>query len=346
MSSRRSRSGGQLDRDDVEPVEEVLLEPAVGHHLPEVAVGGGDDAHVDALGPLGAERLELALLQHAQQLRLQRRAHRPDLVEEDRAAVGQRELALLGRGRAGERAADVAEQLRLEQRLGNRRAVDLDERHVALRAAVVDGARDQLLARAGLAGDEDGALGLGHQLGAPDDLLHGPAAPDDAVVVELFVALAAQVAVFGAQPLMLERAPDDDQQLVDLERLLQVVERAELHGLDRALDGRVRRHHEDLRPLAFGRRADVLADQIEAAQLRHDVVDDEHVERALREQPLRLARAGGVDDLVAGVAQRAAQRLEDLFLVVDEQDGAAMDRHQERRARRWRAPLERTRTPA
>ena len=35
---------------------------------------------------------------------------------------------------------------------------------------------------------------------------------------------------------MLERAPDDDQQLVDLERLLQVVERAELHRLDRALD--------------------------------------------------------------------------------------------------------------
>ena len=89
-----------VDRDDVQPVVEILLEPAVGDHLPQVAVGRGDHPHVDLLRALGAERLELALLQHAQQLRLQRRAHRADLVEEDRAAVGQRELALLvGRSR-------------------------------------------------------------------------------------------------------------------------------------------------------------------------------------------------------------------------------------------------------
>ena len=73
---------------------------------------------IDFLGALGTERLELALLQHAQQLRLQAAAHRADLVEEDRAAVGQRELALLAGGGAGERAAHVAEQLRFEQRFG------------------------------------------------------------------------------------------------------------------------------------------------------------------------------------------------------------------------------------
>ena len=66
---------------------------------------------------------------------------------------------------------------------------------------------------------------------------------------------------------MIERAPDDDQQFVDLEGLLEVVERPELHRFDRALDRRVGRHHQDLRALAFGRRRDVLADQIEAAQL-------------------------------------------------------------------------------
>ena len=225
---------------------------------------------------------------------------------------------------AGERAADVAEQLRLEQRLGDRRAVDLDERHVALRAAVVNGARDELLAGAGLAGDEHRALGIGDALGPADDLLHRPAAADDAVVVELFVALAAQVAVLGAQPLVIERAADDDQQLVDLERLLQVVERAELHRLDRALDRGVRGHHQDLGPLALGRRADVLADQVEAAQLRHDVVDDEEVERPLGQQPLASRGLRRLDHLVAGVAQRPAERLEDLLFVVDEQDRAAV----------------------
>ena len=58
------------------------------------------------------------------------------------------------RDRAGERAAHVAEQLGLEQRLRNRAAVDRDEAVGAPRAVVMDGARGQLLAGAGLAGDQ------------------------------------------------------------------------------------------------------------------------------------------------------------------------------------------------
>ena len=46
-----------------------------------------------------------------------------DLVEEERAAVGLLEAPLATRDRAGERAALVAEQLALEERLGERRAV-------------------------------------------------------------------------------------------------------------------------------------------------------------------------------------------------------------------------------
>ena len=72
-----------------------------------------------------------------------------------------------------------------------------------------------------------------------------------------------------------------------------------------------------------GTDADDLADQLEAGHARHQVVDDEQVERALAELPLRLARARRLDDLVPFVAQRAAEPLEDLLLVVGEQDGAA-----------------------
>jgi len=224
----------------------------------------------------------------------------------------------------------------VEERLGDRRAVDLDERHVALRAAIVDRARHQLLAGAGFAGDEHGALRLGDALGPVDHLFHRPAAADDAVVVELLVALAQKVPILGAQPLMVQRAPGDDEELVDLERLLQVVERAQLHRLDRALDGGVRGHHDNLRTViaqaggasapAVRGRADVLADQIEPVLFGHHVVDDEEVERPFAEQPLRLARAGRLDDLVAGVPERAAERLQDLFLVVDEQNRTAQFR--------------------
>src|SRR5207253_8575021 len=56
-------------------------------------------------------------------------------------------------------------------------------------------------------------------------------------------------------------------------------------------------------------------------------------EGALRQQPLRVSRAGGLDHRVPGLAQRAAERPQNLFLVVNEQDCAAV--HQN--ADRWTA---------
>ena len=74
-----------------------------------------------------AHAFELALLQHAQQLHLQRRAHRAHLVEEQRALVRLLEPALAIADGTCERAADVAEEFGFEQRLGNRTAVDRDK---------------------------------------------------------------------------------------------------------------------------------------------------------------------------------------------------------------------------
>ena len=75
-----------------------------------------------------ADRLHRLLLQHAQHLGLRLQAHVADFVEENRAAVGHLELAAAIRDRAGERAPHMAEQLALDQLLGNRGAVDFDER--------------------------------------------------------------------------------------------------------------------------------------------------------------------------------------------------------------------------
>ena len=85
--------GRHFDWDDVEAIEQIFLKRAVQHHLAQIAVGGGDDAHVHLLAALRSQRLEFALLQHPQKLGLQHRAHRADLVEENRAPVGQRELS-------------------------------------------------------------------------------------------------------------------------------------------------------------------------------------------------------------------------------------------------------------
>ena len=76
-----------------------------------------------------------------------------------RAAVGHLELALLVAIGAGEAALHVAEELRLEERFRQAGAVDGHHRALRSRAALMDGVRDQLLADAALAGDED--LGVG-----------------------------------------------------------------------------------------------------------------------------------------------------------------------------------------
>ena len=85
----------QRERDDVEAVEEILAERAGLDRGLEVAVGRRDQPEVDAYRPRAADALELALLQRAQQLRLQRERQLADLVEEQRAAVGQLQLAFL-----------------------------------------------------------------------------------------------------------------------------------------------------------------------------------------------------------------------------------------------------------
>src|SRR6185436_11509794 len=97
--------------------------------------------------------LELLLLEDAQELRLDRRGDVADLVEEDGARVGFLEQALLRRVGTRVRALDVAEQLVLEQRLGYGGAVDRDERAVAARASLMEGASGELLARPALAVD-------------------------------------------------------------------------------------------------------------------------------------------------------------------------------------------------
>src|SRR4029453_14448152 len=87
-----------------------------------------------------------------------------DLREENRAAVGGHELAGLLAHRPGEAAFLVAEELGLDELLGDRRAIDLDQRPVLARAELVDRPRHQLLAGAALAGDQYGGGGRSRQL--------------------------------------------------------------------------------------------------------------------------------------------------------------------------------------
>ena len=141
-------------------------------------------ADVELDRPRLADPLDLAFLQRAQQLGLQRQRHRRDFVDEERALVRQLEPADARLHGAGERALDVAEELGLGETLGNRRGVERDEMLIVARAVVVNRPRDQLLAGAGLALDQHRAVHRRDELERREDAAHRRAAADDVVEAE------------------------------------------------------------------------------------------------------------------------------------------------------------------
>ena len=76
----------------------------------------------------------------------------------------------------------MAKQLALEQRLGERGAVDLDEGAILSRAVVVDGARDELLSCAGLPEDMNRRVRARDLSDELEDPLHRLGLADDARV--------------------------------------------------------------------------------------------------------------------------------------------------------------------
>ena len=108
------RRQGDLDR--VQAKQQILPETARGDFAIDVRVGRRQNPNVDTSRPRRAEALELSGGNHAKKLGLLRRRHVGDLVEEQRAAIGQLEPAHAIASRIGERAAHMTEQLTLEDR--------------------------------------------------------------------------------------------------------------------------------------------------------------------------------------------------------------------------------------
>ena len=115
---------GNLKREDGEAVVEVETEGAVDDTLLEVAVGGGEDADVDPRDLVVSDALNLAALEEAEELGLNRERELSNLVQEERAAV--RGLNAAGAGLHGSRegAAGVSEELGFEKGFGDGGAVE------------------------------------------------------------------------------------------------------------------------------------------------------------------------------------------------------------------------------
>ena len=289
----------QMDGDDVEPVVQVFAEAPVPDRLLEVAVGGRDHTRVDAHVALAAETREFPVLEHLEQLRLQRRVHLADLVEEDRAAMGVLELAELALLGARERPLLEAEQLALEQLRRQRRAVHLHERLVPATRELEDRARDQLLTGAALAAHEHGDVGVGDLLDDLADLAHLRVVAAQEQQLGLGARAAAQPLHFLLERALLERLLERELELLDLERLAQEVGSAQAHRLHDVARLAVARkhHHGDVRGALLE-----PPQRLQSVHARQDDVEGDDVgagvvearERLLgvrcQEHPIALAR--------------------------------------------------------
>src|SRR5437867_10585776 len=160
-----------LDVDHVDPDVEILAEAALLDSRLEVAVGRRDQVDVEGYLVVGAGGPHAARLERPQELRLEGERQVADLVEEERTPARLHEEPLARRVRVGEGAAHVPEELALDQRLREGRAVDGDEGARLPPSPLVESARDELLSGPRLAGDQHRGAGVRD---AVEQLVHPP----------------------------------------------------------------------------------------------------------------------------------------------------------------------------
>ena len=308
----------QLERYHLQPIQQVFAKLPVVDHLVQITIRRRDDAHLDRARMGIAHRHDHTLLQHPQQRTLHRQGQRRDLIEKQRSTVGRLEVTDLVAIGARERAAPIPEQLRLDQRVRNRAAVDGHERLGARRAVVMNCPGEQLLARARLAEDEHVALDrreLAHHL---EQRLHNRGAADE-IVKHRFRGRLLGHHVAGPQHVIVLEGPFNLQQhIIKLDGLEQVVGRPGPHRRHRTVHRAECRDDDDrhLRGNALQ-----MLQQRYAVHLRHAHVREHQVHRTLQHQRVRRLAVRRLKHLVVLFAKQFGQRLTQHCFVFNNQNG-------------------------
>jgi hypothetical protein len=183
---------------------------------------------------------------------------------------------------------------------------------------------DELLARAGLAQDEDVRLRARRLLHQLEDLADGRARPDDVLEAQGLLELAAEVPVLQLETALAQRALDRDAQLLDREVLGQVVERALAHRAHRRFDRREGGDHDHRQG---GVQLVGPPEQDHAVDLRHLQIGEQDVRALGLEELEGAARFGRAQAAIVGALQRAHTVLHHVGLVVYDDDGGARHGH-------------------
>ena len=265
--------------------QKILAVPALADLQLEVPVGRGDHPGGAALLAAAPEAAEAARVEEGEQLCLQRQWQLADLVEEQRSPAGHLHQAAASRLRVGERSLLVSEELGFDRRLGERRAVHVNERSVLAGPERVHMAREHLLPCAGGPEEEHRAPGGGRD--AAEHLQHLPhrrrprrdesAAPGQ---LGLHAAQALAEVLLTHGPLGAHRG------IRQVHRLCHVVRGAGADGVHRALDVPVRGHHHR----STGKLRLQLGEVIQPVTVREAAVEHDQLGRGALHRLARLVQ--------------------------------------------------------
>ena len=285
-----------LQVDHVQAVVEIFAELVAGHHFWQIAVGSGDNSHVNIDIAVAAQRAHFALLQHAQQLDLQRRGHVANFVQEQRAAFRRLEQPFTAAYRTGECAAGMTKQFGFKQLLRERATVNRNKGVLAARAGVMNCLREDLFPGSALAVDEHADVRLRHHPRLFQQTQHHGAARDDRF----------PPGFIPRRSGMFHRAVDSLIQCVFVHRLGQEAEHPLLRRGNRIRDRPVRGqdNHGHTRLLLLD-----LREQLQAVHFIHPQVAYHQIDFLAAEnfQPLQPAFRG--HDAIAFTHQTHSQQL-------------------------------------
>src|ERR1035437_37609 len=101
----------QMQRENMQAVEQVTAEFFLFHRTNQIAIGGGDQPHVHMDRPRSSQAFKLLVLQNTQQLGLQLQRNISNLVEQQSALIRQFQPADFPIYGSRESSSFVAEQL-------------------------------------------------------------------------------------------------------------------------------------------------------------------------------------------------------------------------------------------
>src|SRR5262245_23836192 len=142
---------GDAERRDRHPIEQVLAKTTGDDLRPEILVSRGDQLELDIARLARPKWIQLSAFENAQEVWLQLERHLADLIEKQGPAACRLDFPDHSRAPgARERTVDIPEQLARQNIARQPPAIQGHERPRRALPALVDGAREHLLADPGL----------------------------------------------------------------------------------------------------------------------------------------------------------------------------------------------------